>query len=82
MGHAAHKLPTLADLIALAGQSTFAVARARLHAAIAAGDFIETEHYSALCRDLIVGGWARSADIDPPSRFASAGPRPVNCREG
>jgi hypothetical protein len=64
MGHAVHHLPTMTDLVELAGRNAFPVARARLHAAIAAGDFSETEHYSALCRNLIVGGWATSADHD------------------
>jgi len=68
MTHAPHHLPSLGDLVDLAGSKAFAVARARLHAAIAAHDFIETEHYSALCRELVAGGWARSADYDLAER--------------
>jgi len=70
MGQAAHHLPTLADLVTLAGRNAFAVARARLHAAIAAGDFNETQHYSALCRNLIVNGWAASEDQELTIRYS------------
>jgi len=64
MAHAPHHLPTMADLVELAGSKAFPVARARLHAAIAARNFLETEHYSAICRDLIAAGWARPTDLD------------------